>query len=96
MQADGKSASNFRATVTESSDELLSTMTVSIWLRIVCALMDPKHFGSQFAPLQFSTTMLTSGWPSARPKRSMRLSIYFKVCFGFSLATRFFSPRRVL
>ncbi len=23
-----------------------------------------KHFGSQFAPLQFSTTMLTSGWPS--------------------------------
>src|ERR1039457_5537353 len=58
--------------------------------------MEPKHFGSQFTPLQFSTTMLTSGWPSARPRRSMWLSIYFKVCFGFSFATRFFSRLRVL
>ncbi len=96
MTALGKSANHFRATATESSDELLSTMTVSIWPMMVCALSDSKHFGSHIAPLQFSTTMLTSGWPLALPNRSICGWRHFKVCFGFRFATNFLSCRRVL
>jgi hypothetical protein len=48
--------------------------------------MDPKHFGSQFAPLQFSTTMLTSGSPSARPKRSISFAILSPSLLGFGFA----------
>src|ERR1039458_10255135 len=59
--------------------------------------MDPKHFGSQFAPLQFSTTMLTSGWPSVRPKFSIWLSILFQKLFWFQIRYQFFvaAPRPV-
>src|SRR5690242_16890214 len=62
ITAFGNSEKYFRAMATESSDELLSTITVSICEMMVCDLIVSKHFGSHIAPLQLRTTILTSGW----------------------------------